>query len=45
MKSIFKSSKFFYLAFLIGLLPFFGCGSDNEPQQDIRPTLSQSMKP
>jgi hypothetical protein len=30
MKSIFKSSKFFYLAFLIGLLPFFGCGSDNE---------------
>lgn len=29
MKSIFKSSKFFYLAFLLGLLPFFGCGSDD----------------
>ena len=29
MKSIFNSSKFFYLVLLLGLLPFFGCGSDD----------------
>ena len=29
MKSIFKSSKFFSLALLLGFLPFFGCGSDD----------------
>ena len=30
MKTTFKNPQFvFYLAFLIGLLPFFGCGSDD----------------
>lgn len=40
MKSIFKSSKFFYLAFLLGLLPFFGCGSDDGP---VNETLSGEL--
>ena len=42
MKSIFKSSKFFYLAFLLGLLPFFGCGSDDGP---VNETLSGEFIP
>ena len=42
MKSIFKSSKFFYLVFLLGLLPFFGCGSDDGP---VNETLSGEFIP
>ena len=42
MKSIFKSSKFFYLAFLLGLLPFFGCGSDDGP---VNETVSGEFIP
>ena len=33
MKTILKSSLYFYLAFLIGLLPFFGCGGDDENEK------------
>lgn len=44
MKSIFKSSKFFYLAFLIGLLPFFGCGSDDETGTSVSEILSGEFR-
>ncbi|RKU36356.1 hypothetical protein C6496_13950 [Candidatus Poribacteria bacterium] len=30
MKPIFKSSQLFYFAFLLGMLPFFGCGGDED---------------
>jgi hypothetical protein len=38
MKTILKSSLYFYLAFLIGLLPFFGCGGDDDvtPSEGFR---------
>ena len=42
----FKSSKFFYLAFLIGLLPFFGCGNDDVTGSvmPVDETLSEAFR-
>ena len=39
MKTILKSSLYFYLAFLLGLLPFFGCGGDDDvtPSEGFKP--------
>ncbi|MDE0086658.1 MAG: hypothetical protein OXU23_13145 [Candidatus Poribacteria bacterium] len=39
MKTVLKSSLYFYLAFLLGLLPFFGCGGDEEPEVPLSGTL------
>lgn len=35
MKPILKSSQLFYLAFLLGLLPLFGCGGDEDRDQAV----------
>lgn len=39
MKTIFKSSPYFFLTVLFGLLPFFGCGGDETPEVPLNGTL------
>ena len=43
MKTILKSSLYFYLVFLLGLLPFFGCGEDVTPSEGFR-TSSEGFR-
>ena len=39
MKTIRKSSPYFFLTVLLGLLPFFGCGGDETPEVPLNGTL------
>lgn len=39
MKTILKSSPYFCLTVLLGLLPFFGCGGDEAPEVPLNGTL------
>ena len=43
MKTILKSSLYFYIVFLLGLLPFFGCGEDVTPSEGFR-TSSEGFR-
>ena len=39
MKTILKSTSYFFLTVLLGLLPFFGCGGDETPEVPLHGTL------
>ena len=39
MKTILKSTSYFFLTVLLGLLPFFGCGGDETPEVPLNGTL------